>query len=556
MELEVLVYMEDQQAVVTPARWDNTVDELLEACLEIVGRPQRDADGLLLAHCGPLPPGAGPQAKWLATLLPMTKLRAVLRTGEPVKVLQAAEAPRFSPSVAEFVRVRRLPPGPAARGRMASQLARRTELACGLLLLQAELGAPPGVLAAFASDASVAFAPLLGGESPKDIARRLYGLAYTDAKITAGCRADPQPARPFLGYQLAAPCPEDENSVCHEVSSTMQNAAPRQSRAAVVRCGLCATVRRPGASALASFVCFHLAAGFHRLYLFFEEGEQDPDLVALRRDMSAVLDDGRVVIIPYGAQLDQERRNVCEYWWSRHAPHQKSEIQARQVLNTLVALRRAHADNLHWLLHIDSDEAFVCDRPVGEHFGMLSSSGTVDQVHYLSREAFLEKASVEDPFREVTLFKKNPLEGGPPFYAHKEGKSAVCVATTLGQGARPAGSLSFAGFAPGRSRTFDPDFVHVLHYPYSNCAQFAQKYAWRREEQWNNHAFHLRCLEAARADATAPRRAELATDQLFREVLGTETEREDLVKRGLCIRDAIVQDSLCRLPGQQRQHGT
>lgn len=517
-DFEIPVRMEGEPEVVVDMWFNDTVDDLLEAYLDEIGREPEESDRLLLAHCGPLPPGTPQEAEWLKILMPMTKLGAVLRRGEPVVVLDAAGAPLFCPPAAALQRARAAPPGPEAQGRLAARLERRAGLVCGLLLLQARLGAPGEVLEAFARDAAATFAPR-PQEEPEAMAERLYGHAYSHAKITAECRAEPHPKKPFRAY-----------------GQLPQAAEP-------VACGLCATVRRPGVSALASFVRLHLAAGFQRLYLFFEDGEDDEDLVALRSREAALFDD-RVVVVPCDASLDNERRQACEIWWERYAPHVQSEIQARQILNTVVALHRAQADGLAWLLHLDSDEAFVCDRPVGEHFGALTQAG-LHQVHYVNREAQLEVSAVEDPFLEVTLFKKNPLEGGPPFHAYQEGKAAVSVAAALEGNARPVGSIAFAGFAPGCSVTFDPELARILHYPYSSCEQFARKYSWRRTEQWNTHLFHRRCQEASKADVSAELTGGCCeTSALFKEALGTEVDRLERLKRGQCIRDRTVLASL------------
>lgn len=175
----------------------------------------------------------------------------------------------------------------------------------------------------------------------------------------------------------------------------------------------------------------------------------------------------------------------------------------------------------------------------------------VREVHYLNREAQLEEPSVDDPFREVTLFKRNPLEGGPEFLAYKDGKAAVSVAAAAACDARPGGSLSFAGFGPGRSRTFDPELACVLHYPHSSCEQFERKYAWRVQEKWNNHPFHRRCLAAAAADAAAVEEGGVtatATLELFREVLGTEAQRQEGLRSGLNVRERRVRESLLTRP--------
>jgi hypothetical protein len=131
-----------------------------------------------------------------------------------------------------------------------------------------------------------------------------------------------------------------------------------------MRAGLVTTLQGAG-SVLESFLRYHLALGFSRLYLFFDDPADRAIEIARR------LDDGRITILMAGTELDAEWRECVQY--GHYSPHLRTEVMARQCLNVEVAVQYALADRLDWLLHIDADEMFHCPgQDAGTHFARLA----------------------------------------------------------------------------------------------------------------------------------------------------------------------------------------
>jgi hypothetical protein len=150
-----------------------------------------------------------------------------------------------------------------------------------------------------------------------------------------------------------------------------------------------------------SFVNYHLKTGFDRIYLFFDN-PNDPT-------KSLVEGNRKVSVIPCNVQLKEQWKHTNAY---KNYGHLNSFIQvepmARQILNMDVACKLAQDDGIEWLLHIDIDELFYSPHEgVHEHFEHLASEGVFFK-RYLNFEAIPEKESIQDYFKEVTLFKKNP----------------------------------------------------------------------------------------------------------------------------------------------------
>jgi hypothetical protein len=156
------------------------------------------------------------------------------------------------------------------------------------------------------------------------------------------------------------------------------------------------TLRDPG-TPLLSFVRYHRARGVTRIYLFFDD-PNDPWLDTAQRLPG-------VTAIACGAALrDWQRRSLPAF--ERLETFLDREVMARQILNADTAIQMAYADGADWLLHLDIDELFYCDGPIQQHFATIPES--VAQVIYPNLEAFPEATDIDDYFRTVTLFKKNP----------------------------------------------------------------------------------------------------------------------------------------------------
>jgi hypothetical protein len=191
---------------------------------------------------------------------------------------------------------------------------------------------------------------------------------------------------------------------------------------------------------------------------------------------------------------------------------------ARQMLHVqdACALIAKHRMPIDWLLHIDHDELFKPrERNVADHFSKLAG---IDQAIYLNHEAVPESVEVDDVFRDITLFKRNPavverLFGRRAsaaarrlFMAYWNGKAAIRVAS----GAIPNGVHRFIA-GPRPIETVWLEEPYILHYPNCGFARWRTKYEQlgRFGNRWFGGdaiklSFHLRSRDlATKPDAVA-----------------------------------------------------
>lgn len=246
------------------------------------------------------------------------------------------------------------------------------------------------------------------------------------------------------------------------------------------------TLRSPGRS-LESWVRYHTSIGIERVYLFFDADPSEADGARV-----AALPNVRVVTLDRGVRARMMRDPYC----ARLLPlagnlegpvASPAELTARQLCNAAFALAMARRENIAWLLHIDGDELFLPpDLDARAHFAKLDGLG-IGYAIYDNHEALCEQPAYDDPFREITLFKKNPRAVDPDvldvhesyfrrrsgyFLAYANGKAAARTVA----GATPAGVHGFNvpladGF--GRCRLSEPA---VLHYPYTGFDGYWRKF--------------------------------------------------------------------------------
>ena len=156
---------------------------------------------------------------------------------------------------------------------------------------------------------------------------------------------------------------------------------------------------------LRSFVAWHLRLGFARIYLYFDDPRDDG--IACARRLRARAAEGAVVVLPSDGGLRSEWAGLTTYaQWGERA---EAMVEVRQMLNCEHALRRAHADaDIHWLLHIDSDELFFIEGlDAASHFGRLSAHGC-STFTYPIHEGCPERIDSSNVFEEVSLFRTHP----------------------------------------------------------------------------------------------------------------------------------------------------
>jgi len=301
-----------------------------------------------------------------------------------------------------------------------------------------------------------------------------------------------------------------------------------------VRCGIVTTFR--DAPNLHSWIRFHLAVGFCRIFLFVDNPDEDGRLAAeiasLHSSVTVVLRDGK---------LQQAWRELVG--WSTYGPSVDvaddfSVVMARQCLNAEYAMERAEADDLcDWLLHIDADE-LLCPPPnvsVSDIICGAEVAGANGAVFVNYEVAPERDEPYMDPFTEATLFKVNDrLRGGDPrFLAYANGKSAVRV----GGAARPNGVHKWWVAAPAVVLV-SPERAKLLHFVNCGLEALARKYAllgpfadsWHGRRIADIIPFHVAARDAALE-------SEEALALLYREQVLYDAEKTDAcLTEGSCVR--------------------
>lgn len=301
---------------------------------------------------------------------------------------------------------------------------------------------------------------------------------------------------------------------------------------------------------LRSFVRYHRAIGFDRLYLFFDPDDAGAAAVAKEPGVRVVIADAR-----HRARL---RRHPVA---GRLAPlifepgatiTSPDALTSLQICNVAYALDLARKDRVRWLLHIDVDELFhPGDITAAEHFARLDALG-IGHARYINHEAVPERAEHDDYFAEMTLFKRNPAEVTDEafaatrdlwarrngyFLAYANGKAAVRVV----DGVEPATAHGFRmpRVALGRCDLSTPV---ILHYPYTSFDRYWAKHARLGDfagdvllgQRWNPPKFLLDARDLVKAGAVD----EARKSYLKNVVLRDRRAIERLVDLGMLMRIA------------------
>ncbi|CEM22552.1 unnamed protein product [Vitrella brassicaformis CCMP3155] len=157
------------------------------------------------------------------------------------------------------------------------------------------------------------------------------------------------------------------------------------------------------AAPLRSFIRYHLAKEFAKIYLFID----DPHDWAAREVARQCQCDG-LRVFERGEQLERDIMAECCDLFSRLKDIHHTEVVARQMLNASYAAVVASADGMDWLLHIDSDELFYTEEPsVKPHFQALTGNG-YHQMTYANHEGVPTSIDCQDYFAAVSLFRTHP----------------------------------------------------------------------------------------------------------------------------------------------------
>jgi hypothetical protein len=207
-------------------------------------------------------------------------------------------------------------------------------------------------------------------------------------------------------------------------------------------------------------------------------------------------------------QVQQALGNVL---YPKYGPHVGYEVMARQILNVETAIQLALDQGMDWILHIDGDELFYPGQMMAlDWFDQVSDD--IFQVTFLNHEAAPEVFEVEDYFRDVTLFKKNPAALEPGLcteFQRVSGKSQYFLAYQNGKSA----ARIYPSLLPNSVHSFDipechtlvTSFPSILHYLNCGFQNYYKKYAqlgnfpdywWRSKSNPIRVPFHLASRDA------------------------------------------------------------
>ena len=293
-------------------------------------------------------------------------------------------------------------------------------------------------------------------------------------------------------------------------------------------------IRDPPLASLHSFVRYHQHIGFSRIYLFFDDvnddySEQDHLLMRAASSYKGLVSVNHCT----NSWFQRLQHSVSSATWDRYGEYISTDLIARQVLAVEQAILMGCSDGLDWVLHIDIDEMFhwsdaataISKDLAASWFALVPDH--VDAVRFLNMEAVPERTELDgangetgsgDYFREVNLFKVNPStlgtqfhslirrhwpRGRPYFTAYKNGKTAVrCQRTVV-----PKGSHGFERCDPNRllvsvdAAQFvgDAAVPHILHFPHASFTLWWRKYTvlgrfpgvWCGQQVIPKDSFHI-----------------------------------------------------------------
>ncbi|KAL4853226.1 hypothetical protein ACK3TF_005740 [Chlorella vulgaris] len=234
------------------------------------------------------------------------------------------------------------------------------------------------------------------------------------------------------------------------------------------------------------WISYHKSIGVSNFYIFADGQAARADNVAALRSLPGI------TVVLRDAELRRRHENSRiwkESWLSAffHKPC-NHELFVLQSLNMEVGIEMALQDKVDWLLHVDTDELiFPAGSPAFSLQEVLGEvPADVDTLVFPNYESLPERDDVEDPFLEVTLFKKNyahvvsdlyfksygtVARGNPNYFiTYGNGKSAARVQ----QGMRPNGAHRWHSYVK-TPKEWSSDQAAVLHFTYNRFSDLKSR---------------------------------------------------------------------------------
>jgi hypothetical protein len=224
-----------------------------------------------------------------------------------------------------------------------------------------------------------------------------------------------------------------------------------------LKIGISTTVKNP--HKLNDWIKYHLNIGFERLYIVFDNEDEDTSLITKSPKVQIFKNDTNwKQQISTLANMDQFINDT-------------KEVMSRQITNFANVRNYAKKDGIDWLLHIDGDELFYPEStPLNTIFNQ-----TADSISFQNLEMIPKRDNYDNCFKEGIDFKVNSRI----FNAYSNGKSAVKVNSS----SEISGVHGFFG-----GKQYVSSIGKILHYPSCNFDEYISKYKilGKFEDKWWN----------------------------------------------------------------------
>ncbi|XP_047311211.1 glycosyltransferase-like At2g41451 isoform X2 [Impatiens glandulifera] len=239
-----------------------------------------------------------------------------------------------------------------------------------------------------------------------------------------------------------------------------------------------------GLEQILPWIFYHKVIGVSAFYIFVEGKAASPRV-------SKVLESILGVQVIYRTRKLEEQQSKSRIWnesWLASFFYKPCnyELFVKQCFNMEMAI--VMEAGMDWILHIDTDELV---HPAGTHEYSVRQvlaevPANVDTVIFPNYESCVEKDDVEEPFSEVSMFKKNyehvlrktyfgnyndAMHGNPNYFlTYGNGKSAARIQDNL----RPNGAHRWNNYMKTPNEMI-LDEAAVLHYSYAKFTDLTSR---------------------------------------------------------------------------------
>lgn len=231
---------------------------------------------------------------------------------------------------------------------------------------------------------------------------------------------------------------------------------------------------------------FHKVIGVTTFYLFVEGKAASPEVSRVLESIPGV----KVVYRTKELEEQQARSRIWNETWLASFFYKPCnyELFVKQSLNMEMAIVMARKDGVEWILHLDTDELIhpAGTREYSLRQLLLDVPANVDMVIFPNYESSVERDDIEDPFSEISMFKKNydhlpkdtyfgmykeSTRGNPNYFlTYGNGKSIARIQDHL----RPNGAHRWHNYMKTPNEIKFEEAA-VLHYTYAKFSDLTSR---------------------------------------------------------------------------------